>query len=117
MSRSARASAGQGWPDRGRTGSCFGERGCVSAPSSPGANASGLAKTLGLPNLRVLEFLSEHFLTRNCKPLVEDGSVDLAEIEGVLQVAHAVVGQAGVFTDRSGFDFGADQEHRRCGAV
>src|SRR5262249_11860980 len=64
-----------------------------------------------------LELLAEHFLAVDAEPAVEDGGVHLAEVAGVLQVAHLVVGQARVLADHARLDLAADQEHRRRGAV
>src|SRR5262249_58985905 len=66
------------------------------------------ALCLTLPNLRVFEFLSEHVFAGDAEPFVEDGSIDLPEIQSVFQVAHGVVGQAGMFANWTGLDFGAD---------
>src|SRR5713101_5046936 len=76
-----------------------------------------LLNTSTLPNSRGFELLSQNLLAVYPKPLVEDSGIHLSEINGVLQVAEAVIGQAGMFSDRAGFDLGADQEHRGGGAV
>src|SRR5262249_32308262 len=72
---------------------------------------------LRLHNGQVLEALAEDGRAGAGEPLVEDGGVDAAEVDGVLRVAVHQVAQVRVGAVHPGAHARPDQEHRRGRAV
>ena len=64
-----------------------------------------------------LENLAQHVFAGNSQPSIENGSVNLAEIDLVLEISKLQLGQIGVAANRPGFDLSPYQKDRGRRAV